>query len=319
MKICSYRGEQKEYPENTLLAFREAILAGAEAIALDVHMTKDRIPVIFQDDSLGRMVDGIGLLRHHTLEEVQSYRFNDPFANVEQQIPTIDEYLSWADKLPHRTVLMLKNEQFFYPHLEEELMKRLDAFEGLDRVIVASARLESLRQFHMRYPEVKLAWMSDQLKIDRVERLKELDIKRMMVSAHAVTRQMVALCRENGFYLDAVDVRTSKQVERLDKLMIDGIFTTDVSMARQTLGMERMPFTPEQLAQVEIEEKSPEDEKGQKTQIQILAQHAKELSANKGHHGKGNIFSILIAMAICVTLATVLTSILMNVLKNFFH
>lgn len=36
MQIIAHRGASGEYPENTLLAFRQALAQGADAIELDV-------------------------------------------------------------------------------------------------------------------------------------------------------------------------------------------------------------------------------------------------------------------------------------------
>ena len=40
-QIIGHRGFKARYPENTLLAFKAAIDAGAQALETDVHITKD--------------------------------------------------------------------------------------------------------------------------------------------------------------------------------------------------------------------------------------------------------------------------------------
>lgn len=41
MKNFAHRGFSGKYPENTMLAFKKALEAGADGIELDVQMTKD--------------------------------------------------------------------------------------------------------------------------------------------------------------------------------------------------------------------------------------------------------------------------------------
>ena len=51
-KVFAHRGFSGQYPENTLLAFRKAIKAGCDGIELDVHLSKDGIPVVIHTMSV---------------------------------------------------------------------------------------------------------------------------------------------------------------------------------------------------------------------------------------------------------------------------
>ena len=53
-RIVAHRGDSARAPENTLLAAAQAQEAGADAWELDVHLTRDRVPVVLHDDSLRR-------------------------------------------------------------------------------------------------------------------------------------------------------------------------------------------------------------------------------------------------------------------------
>ena len=46
-EIVAHRGVPNEYPENTLTSFERAIELGADAVELDVRLTKDKIPVVY--------------------------------------------------------------------------------------------------------------------------------------------------------------------------------------------------------------------------------------------------------------------------------
>ena len=47
--IMAHRGFRGVAPENTMAAFRAAVAAGADGIELDVHLTRDGVPVILHD------------------------------------------------------------------------------------------------------------------------------------------------------------------------------------------------------------------------------------------------------------------------------
>jgi glycerophosphoryl diester phosphodiesterase len=50
----AHRGAKREFPENSLAAFRRAFERGADAVELDVHATHDGIVVVHHDATLGR-------------------------------------------------------------------------------------------------------------------------------------------------------------------------------------------------------------------------------------------------------------------------
>ncbi len=60
--VIAHRGASGLFPENTLLAFREAIALGADAIELDVRVTGDGIPVVLHDSTVDRTTDGVGVV-----------------------------------------------------------------------------------------------------------------------------------------------------------------------------------------------------------------------------------------------------------------
>ena len=52
--IIGHRGASAVAPENTLTAFKSAVLAGADGIEFDVRLSGDGVPVIIHDDTLYR-------------------------------------------------------------------------------------------------------------------------------------------------------------------------------------------------------------------------------------------------------------------------
>ena len=87
---------QTEAPENSMAAFRKAVDAGY-GIELDVQLTKDRIPVVFHDETLRRVCKVGGKLRDFTYEELQSFTLY----GSDEKIPLFVDVLSMVDgKVP---------------------------------------------------------------------------------------------------------------------------------------------------------------------------------------------------------------------------
>src|SRR6185503_4815934 len=48
-EIIAHRGANREAPENTIPAFEKALAIGVGGIELDVHVTRDNVPVVHHD------------------------------------------------------------------------------------------------------------------------------------------------------------------------------------------------------------------------------------------------------------------------------
>ncbi len=96
--IVAHRGSSADRPENTLAAYRRAIEAGANAIEIDLRLTKDGHLVSLHDDTLDRTTEGEGPIESVTLAEVRKLdagTWFDPRYKGER-IPTFREILELA-------------------------------------------------------------------------------------------------------------------------------------------------------------------------------------------------------------------------------
>ena len=88
-------------PENSMKAFKKAVDAGY-GIEMDIQLTKDKIPVVFHDETLNRMCGVEGKVWEFTFEELQKLtlaeseeripKFEDVLALVDGKVPLIVEY-----------------------------------------------------------------------------------------------------------------------------------------------------------------------------------------------------------------------------------
>jgi glycerophosphoryl diester phosphodiesterase len=69
--IIAHRGASAEKPENTLAAFRRALALEVDGIELDVHVTRDGVPVVFHDDRLYRLTGSRGRITGKTWAELR--------------------------------------------------------------------------------------------------------------------------------------------------------------------------------------------------------------------------------------------------------
>ena len=93
--VLAHRGAMKVFPQNTMKAFVHAWELGVDGIELDVQCTKDDVPIVFHDDTLDMLTNGIGPVKNYTLEQIQNLdagsHFSPEFSG--EKIPTLAEVL----------------------------------------------------------------------------------------------------------------------------------------------------------------------------------------------------------------------------------
>lgn len=102
--LLAHRGGAALAPENTLLAFRQAIeWWGADILEIDVQPTRDGEVVVIHDESVDRTTDGRGAVADQSLSEITAldagFRFTPdggltfPYRGQGVRVPTLQEVL----------------------------------------------------------------------------------------------------------------------------------------------------------------------------------------------------------------------------------
>ena len=146
-KVFAHRGASQYAPENTLEAFRLAMEQGAEGIELDVHLSADGELVVIHDETLERTTNGTGLVKDHTLAQLQALRADNHMEGFEAaRIPTLRQVLELVRPGDMQVNIELKTGILWYEGIEEktlELVKELgERYPNLkSRVFGAMQRL----------------------------------------------------------------------------------------------------------------------------------------------------------------------------------
>ena len=98
--IIAHRGESYEAPENTLASINLAWERGADAVEIDVHLSKDNVIVVIHDNNTFRTGNKDKNVREQTLEELRRLDVgiykgkkwkNERIPTISQVIDTIPE------------------------------------------------------------------------------------------------------------------------------------------------------------------------------------------------------------------------------------
>lgn len=316
MKIVAYRGYTKDAPENTMKAFQSAILAGASAIQLDLHVSRDGETVIFHDDAMSRLMDGVGFVRHHTLQDLQSYRFKEAEEEEAIRIPTLREYLSWAKDLPHFTIIRLKNDHFFYPNMEEAVISLIEEFNIKDRVFLTSKNIDSLKILRTYRPDFSLAFMAQEVSEEVVQEIRDLSISMVLVKRTLLRKEDLDPLKSLGLPLYAYVIDDPPAVVLCQELELDGLLTRDLPMAQELLEVSN-PYSEEILNTARLKPITEEDlpDHSQEKSSPLLTAREKffRVHGKKKHRDKGGV---IVSIIFSVMAASVITFFAMRVLEN---
>ncbi len=89
--IVAHRGLSAEEPENTMCSFRRAAEVGCDLIELDVHLSRDGVPVVIHDETLERTTNGSGRVADHTWAQLRTLD-----AGGGEPIPSLEDIVAWA-------------------------------------------------------------------------------------------------------------------------------------------------------------------------------------------------------------------------------
>lgn len=126
--IFAHRGLPVKFAENSLEGFRYAAKHGAEGVEFDVHMTKDKVPVVMHDEEIDRTTDGSGYIKDYTLNEIRKFHLKNG-----EPVPML------------RELFEILQDKDLYINLEFKTNKIHD--KGIEAIVLAL-----VKEYHFVHP-----------------------------------------------------------------------------------------------------------------------------------------------------------------------
>jgi glycerophosphoryl diester phosphodiesterase len=203
VRVIAHRGNSAVLPENTMAAFRSAVLVGAHMIELDVRLSREGEPVVTHDEDVSRTTTATGPVSSFHVEQLRKLG-----------IPSLEEVLA----LPIAVNIEVKAEAAI-PGILELVHGRAD-------VLVSSFDLESLEFLRHLAPELHLAFLSGESDCDAVlSRAIHAGVYAFNPPASAVTPALVSACQDAGLHIMPFTVNDATEARRLFDWGVDAIFT----------------------------------------------------------------------------------------------
>jgi glycerophosphoryl diester phosphodiesterase len=148
--IVGHRGNRAHAPEDTLVSFAQAAGLGVDALEMDLHLSRDGVPVVIHDPTLDRTTDASGLVSERTVAELARVdagaRFSldrgrtRPYRGMGIGVPTLEEVLATFPAMP--LILEIKAIEAARP-----VLALLDRMNATQRVLIGSFHDEALGHF----------------------------------------------------------------------------------------------------------------------------------------------------------------------------
>ena len=110
--FAAHRGGAALWPENSLLAFRNALALGADYLEMDVHLSRDGEVMVMHDPTLDRTSTGSGPVRERTAAELGALRLKDRSGAVtEEPVPTLERVVALAAAAKRQMLVEIKTDE----------------------------------------------------------------------------------------------------------------------------------------------------------------------------------------------------------------
>lgn len=237
--IMGHRGFQARYPENTLISFQAAVEAGADAIEMDVNLTRDGVPVIIHDGTVDRTTDGQGRvdqLQFKEIRELDAGRWFSPrFAG--ERIPTLQEVL---DGFGGKVLLNIeikaygKNGGAAAGDVERAVVQ-LVARSGAGAGVLISSFDATLLTNVRRLPHAPaVALISKYVSHGKaLSACRELGVYSYHPNFRFINAALVQKMHAAGFRVYAYNANTAANVRKLAAMHADGVIAKAPHLARR--------------------------------------------------------------------------------------
>ncbi|MCD8074424.1 MAG: glycerophosphodiester phosphodiesterase [Lachnospiraceae bacterium] len=234
-EVWAHRGASGYEPENTLEAFELAARMSADAVELDVQMSRDGELVVIHDETTTR-VSGVKLwVKDCSLQELKALNVNQTFPmHTPVHIPTLQEVYDLLKPTGLRVNVELKTGVVLYPQIEEAVLKAAKDMGMEERVIYSSFNHYTLR----RIKELKPQAETGMLYADGIWQSAAYGVILGVDALHPALYNLqypgfMEQAREKGLKVHVWTVNEEEHLRQMRKMNVDAVITNYPDRARK--------------------------------------------------------------------------------------
>ncbi len=223
--IAAHRGGAGNGTENSLAALQGAVADGADAVEIDVRMTKDGALVLMHDSSINRTSTSAGFVSRMTLEQLRAVNFKG------QPICTLDEALEYLSGTSVSLLLEMKASG-----IEAACVEAVARAGMLERTTFISFSLNALSAVRAAEPAASIGYLYVADIRDPAGFATSYAIDLMLPYAKLVDEVYVADLHNAGVRVGVWTVNKLGNIRSAHRAGVDYIITDRVKSALAAVG-----------------------------------------------------------------------------------
>lgn len=247
--IHGHRGSRGTHPENTIAAFEEAALAGADFVELDLQLSRDGVPIVYHNPELSghhcRDEQGVTLtqpisIRSLDAEEIILFEcgsipqthFPDQKLEPGQRVPTLERVFEWVStrfpKLGINIEIKIDSTELSPgpdpQTFSEAVFELIQKYHFQERVIVQSFDFRPLQFIRQRDPRMTISCLFGET-CDFVGRIKDVGANICAPHFKLANQELIESLHSQGIEILPWTVNLDSDWQNLIRLNVDGIIT----------------------------------------------------------------------------------------------
>jgi glycerophosphoryl diester phosphodiesterase len=221
--LWAHRGASHCAPENTMTAFAAAVESSADGIELDIHLSRDGVPVVIHDETLERTTNGRGLVAEMTWQQLRQLDAGSWFATefAGESIPGLEEVL---ETFGGQLRLNLELKEF---RAGMAVLDLLTHYPSAD-IVVSSFNYDLLYRLRAVDASLPLAVLFDSGRWrNAVQVAEELSACAFHPAVNLVNRPMINACKQAGLPVSVWTVDDAGVAKSLVRAGVSGLFSND--------------------------------------------------------------------------------------------
>ncbi len=214
-----HRGASGYEPENTLISFGKAIELKADGIELDVHLSSDGELVVIHDETIDRTTNGKGEVNKMSILELKKIRIDNS-----EEIPTLIEVLELVNRrcfinIELKGIGTAKPVTNLINHYISEKNWQTNDF------IISSFDWNMLEEFQLLNSKIRIGVLTEESIETALAFAKKIKAFSIHPDYQLLTKENVALIRENSFGVFPWTVNTKEAIQKIKSFNVNGIIS----------------------------------------------------------------------------------------------
>ncbi|MEV7027789.1 glycerophosphodiester phosphodiesterase [Kitasatospora sp. NPDC093558] len=221
----AHRGDPYRYRENTLPSVESALARGADAVEVDVQLTRDKVPVLLHDRTLERLWDDPRDIGRVTLDQLDELRHGG------LAVPTLAEAIKTVAAAPEGRRLLVDLDEPGPAAVTWSVVTGL----GAERLVAFCGPATAMLAVRAVAPdaEIALTWKQPRLPVRAL--LDDLRPRYLNPPFGLVTPEFTAAARDAGLAVSTWTADLRRTMRRLRDTGVDSITTNRIDVLRSVL------------------------------------------------------------------------------------